>query len=85
MIEKLLYAFNNNPRNSKVVEYIFRQNLFDMIGKSRHEMVHSKMIAELLAGRYFDLSKKATLMHFLDIVVMRAKEQGVTISQNFTI
>ena len=83
MIENLLSAFNNNPRNSKVVEYIFRQNLFDMIGKSRHEMVHSKMIAELLAGRYFDLSKKATLMHFLDIVVMRAKEQGVTISQDF--
>lgn len=83
MIEKLLYAFNNNPRNSKVVEYIFRQNLFDMIGKSRHEMVHSKMIAELLAGRYFDISKKATLMHFLDIVVMRAKEQGVIISQEF--
>ena len=54
MIENLLSAFNNNPRNSKVVEYIFRQNLFDMIGKSRHEMVHSKMIAELLAGRYFD-------------------------------
>lgn len=41
MIEKLLSAFNNNPRNSKIVEYIFRQNLFDMIGKSRHEMVHS--------------------------------------------
>ena len=83
MIENLLSAFNNNPRNSKVVEYIFRQNLFDMIGKSRHEMVHSKVIAELLAGRCFDLSKKATLMHFLDIVVMRAKEQGVTISQDF--
>lgn len=83
MIEKLLSAFNNNPRNSKVVEYIFRQNLFDMIGKSRHEMVHSKMIAELLAGRYFDVSKKATFMHFLDIVVMRAKEQGVVISQDF--
>lgn len=82
-IEKLLSAFNNNPRNSKVVEYIFRQNLFDLIGKSRHEMVHSRMIAELLAGRYFDISKKATLMHFLDIVVMRAKEQGVNISQDF--
>lgn len=83
MIEQLFSAFNNNPRNSKVVEYIFRQNLFDMIGKSRHEMVHSKMIAELLAGRYFDISKKVTLMHFLDIVVMRAKEQGVSISQDF--
>ena len=83
MIEKLLSAFNNNPRNSKVVEYIFRQNLFDIIGKSRHEMVHSKMIAELLAGRYFDISKKATLMQFLDIVVMRAKEQGVSISRDF--
>ena len=82
-IEKLLSAFNNNPRNSKVVEYIFRQNLFDLIGKSRHEMVHSRMIAELLAGRYFDISKKATLMHFLDVVVMRAKEQGVNISQDF--
>ena len=83
MIENLLSAFNNNPRNSKVIEYIFRQNLFDMIGKSRHEMVHSKMIVELLAGRYFDISKKATLMHFFDIVVMRAKEQGVNISRDF--
>ena len=83
MIENLLSAFNNNPRNSRVIEYIFRQNLFDMIGKSRHEMVHSRMIAELLAGRFFDLSKKATLMHFFDIVVMRAKEQGVNIPQEF--
>lgn len=83
MIENLLAAFNNNPRNTKIIEYIFRQNLFDMIGKSRHEMVHSRMIAELLAGRYFDLSKKATLMHFFDIVVMRAKEQGVNIPQEF--
>ncbi len=83
IIEKLLSAFNNNPSNSKVVEYIFRQNLFDMIGKSRHEMVHSKMITELIAGRYFDISKKTTLMHFLDIVVMRGKEQGVIIPQDF--
>lgn len=83
MIENLLSSFNNNPCNSRVIEYIFRQNLFDMIGKSRHEMVHSRMIAELLAGRFFDLSKKATLMHFFDIVVMRAKEQGVNIPQEF--
>jgi hypothetical protein len=83
MIENLLSSFNNNPRNSRVIEYIFRQNLFDMIGKSRHEMVHSRMIAELLAGRFFDLSKKATLMHFFDIVVMRAKEQGINIPQEF--
>lgn len=82
-IEELLFAFNNNPGNSKVAEYISRQNFFDMIGKSRHEMVHSKMIAELLAGRYFEASQKTTLMHFFDIIIMRAKEQGVAIPQEF--
>lgn len=80
-IEELLTSFNNNPRNSKVVEYLSRNNLFDVIGKSRHEMVHSKMIAELIGGRYFELSGKTTLLHFLDIVIERAKGQGVNIPQ----
>ena len=84
MVEELLSAFNNTPQNSRVVEYIFHQNLFDMIGKSRHEMVHSRMIAELLGGRYFDISNKMTLMHFFDIVITRAKEQGVRIPQEFS-
>ncbi len=80
---ELLEQFNNNVQNSKVVEYVSRQNLFDMIGKSRHEMVHSRMIAELLGGRYFDISNKMTLIRFFDIVIMRAKEQGVDIPQEF--
>lgn len=83
MVETLLSAFNNNPHNTRTAEYLFRQNLFELIGKSRHEMVHSRMIAELLAGRYYDISKKMTLMHFFDIVVMRAKEQGVSVPQEF--
>lgn len=83
IVETLLSSFNNNPQNTRTTEYLFRQNLFEMIGKGRHEMVHSKMIAELLAGRYFDISKKMTLMHFFDIAVMRAKEQGISVPQEF--
>lgn len=83
MVETLLSSFNNNPQNTRTTEYLFRQNLFEMIGKGCDEMVHSKMIAELLAGRYFDISKKMTLMHFFDIAVMRAKEQGISVPQEF--
>lgn len=83
MIEDLLSAYNNNHRNLRVVEYISRQNLFDMIGKGRNEMVHSRMIAELLGGRFFDVSNKSTLMHFFDIIIMRAKEQGIKIPHEF--
>ena len=83
-IEMLLTAFNNNPHNSSVVDYISRSNYFDLIGKSRHEMVHSRIISELLAGRYFEISKNTTLLHFFDIVLMRAKEQNVDIPKEFS-
>lgn len=83
MVETLLSAFNNNPHNAKITECLSRQNIFEMIGKSRHEMVHSRMVAELLAGRFYDISKRMTIMHFFDIIVMRAKEQGVSIKPEF--
>lgn len=79
-LEMLLSSFNGNPSNTKVVEYVSTPNLFDVIGKSRHEMVHSRMLAELLSGRYFILSKKTTLIHFLDILEERSRQQGVTMS-----
>ena len=75
-LEDLLESFNSNPNNAKVIDYVSRSNLFDIIGKSRHEMVHSRMIAELLAGKFFRISNKMTLIHFLDIVVHRAKQQN---------
>ena len=83
VIVELLTAFNNNPHNSNVVDFISRSNYFDLIGKSRRETVHSRIISELLAGRYFDISKKNTLLHFFDIVLIRAKEQKVTIPKEF--
>ena len=46
--EELLTSFNNNPHNSEVTDYISRSNFFDLIGKERNEMVHSRIIAEIL-------------------------------------
>ena len=80
-LEMLLSSFNGNPANTKVVEYVSTPNLFDVIGKSRHEMVHSRMLAELLSGRFFILSKKTTLIHFLDILEERSRQQGVEMPQ----
>ena len=79
-LEILLTSFNGNPDNTKVVDYVSTPNIFDVIGKSRNEMVHSRMLAELLSGRYFVLSKKSTLTHFLDIIEVRSRQQGVVIS-----
>lgn len=76
-LESLLASFNGNPANTEVIDYVSRPNIFDVIGKSRHEMVHSRMLAELLSGRYFILSKKMTLIHFLDIIESRSRQQGV--------
>ena len=79
-LESLFTSFNGNPDNTKIIDYISTPNLFDVIGKSRHEMVHSRMLKEILAGRYFLLSKKKTLIHFLDIIEYRARQQKVFIS-----
>lgn len=81
--EELLTSFNNNPHNSEVTDYISRSNFFDLIGRERNEMVHSRIIAEILGGRYFEISKKTTLIHFFDIVLMRAKQQGVSLPKEF--
>lgn len=78
-LEVLMASFNENPDNSKVIDYISAPNLFDVIGKSRHEMVHSRMLADLLSGRYFVLSKKMSLVHFLDILEARSRQQGIEI------
>lgn len=74
--EELLETFNINPLNNEIIDYISRANIFDTIKKSRNEMVHSRMVAELIAGRYFDVSRKQTLIHFFDIIIKRAQQQG---------
>ena len=78
-LEILMASFNENPENSRVIDYISAPNLFDVIGKSRHEMVHSRMLADLLSGRFFILSKKMSLIHFLDILETRSRQQGIDI------
>lgn len=80
---QLLEAFNSNSSNSEIVEYISRANIFDMIKKSRNEMVHSRMITELISGRYYELSRKQTLIHFLDIIIKRAQQQDKNIEYAF--
>ncbi len=80
---QLLEAFNSNSSNSEIVEYISRANIFDMIKKSRNEMVHSRIITELISGRYYELSRKQTLIHFLDIIIKRAQQQDKNIEYAF--
>ena len=76
--EELLTMFNRNiSKNAEILDYIGRNNLFEIIGKARNEGVHSRFIADLLAGSFFDGdSRESTLFHFLDILLYRAgKEQ----------
>lgn len=76
--EKLLMMFNRNiSKNTELLDYIGRNNLFEMIGKARNEGVHSRFISELLAGSFFnEESRESTLHHFLDLLLYRAEKEN---------
>ena len=75
--QELLAKYNeNNAKNSALTEYINKNNLFQIIGKERSELVHSKFIANLIAGSYSRSGcTESTAMHFLDILLKRSKMQ----------
>ena len=76
--EELLTMFNRNiSKNAKLLDYLGQNNLFGIIGKARNEGVHSRFIAELLAGSFFNGdSRESTLFHFLDMLLYRAGKEN---------
>ena len=76
--EKLLMVFNRNiSKNTALLDYIGRNNLFEIIGKARNEGVHSRFVSELLAGSFFNEdSRESTLHHFLDLLLYRAEKEN---------
>ena len=78
-IKRLLSEYNeNNAKNSVLTEYICQNNIFQMVGKERSEIVHSNFIACLIAGLYFQSGcSESTAMHFLDILLKRSTMQGI--------
>ena len=77
-VEDLLTMFNRNiSKNAELLDYIGRKNLFEMIGKTRNEGVHSRFIAELLSGVFFmGQSRESTLIHFLDLLLYRSAKEN---------
>ena len=78
--EDLLTMFNrNNLKNAELLDYIGKKNLFEIIGKTRNEGVHSRFIAEMLSGDFFNgLSRESTLFHFLDLLLYRSAKENKT-------
>ena len=78
--EDLLTMFNRNiSKNAELLDYIGKKNLFEMIGKTRNEGVHSRFIAELLSGDFFKgQSRESTLFHFLDLLLYRSAKENKT-------
>ena len=76
--EELLTMFNRNTsRNAELLNYIGQKNLFGIIAKERNESVHSRFVAELLAGDFLNAySRESTLMHFLDLLLYRAGKEN---------
>ena len=77
-VEDLLTMFNRNiSKNAEFLDYIGKKNLFEMIGKTRNEGVHSRFIAELLSGVFFmGQSRESTLIHFLDLLLYRSAKEN---------
>ena len=75
--EELLTMFNRNiSKNAGLLDYIGRNNLFEIIGKARNEGVHSRFVAEMLSGSFFNGdSRESTLFHFLDMLLYRAGKE----------
>lgn len=72
----MLAAFNGNMQeNALVLEYLFRPNIFDTIGKARNEMSHSKMIAHLLSAFNAPGCRESPIVHLLDIIIARSGQQ----------
>ena len=82
--EDLLTMFNrNNSKNAELLDYIGKKNLFEIIGKTRNEGVHSRFIAELLSGEFFNgQSRESTLFHFLDLLLYRSAIENKTTEIN---
>lgn len=78
--EDLLTMFNRNiSKNAELLDYIGKKNLFEIIGKTRNEGVHSRFIAELLSGDFFKgQSRESTLFHFLDLLLYRSAKENKT-------
>ena len=78
--EDLLTMFNrNNLKNAELLDYIGKKNLFEIIGKTRNEGVHSRFIAEMLSGDFFNgQSRESTLFHFLDLLLYRSAKENKT-------
>lgn len=76
-IKKTLQDFNKAmSEHSEFFNYLEDTNVFDIIGKGRNEMTHSKMLLDILAGRYFSPKNTSSLMHFVDLVLERAAQQN---------
>ena len=75
--EQLLTIFNRNiVKNAELLDYLDKKNIFKIIAKARNESMHSRFIAELLSGTFFNGdSREATLVHFLDIILYRAGKE----------
>lgn len=82
--EELLTMFNRNiSKNAELLDYIGRGNLFGIIGKARNESVHSRFIAELLSGVFFDGdSRESSLFHFLDLLLYRSAKESKSVVIN---
>lgn len=82
--EELLTMFNRNiSKNAELLDYIGRSNLFEIIGKARNESVHSRFIAELLSGVFFDGdSRESSLFHFLDLLLYRSAKESKSVVIN---
>lgn len=75
--EQLLTIFNRNiVKNAELLDYLGKKNIFEIIAKARNESMHSRFIAELLSGTFFNGdSRESTLAHFLDIILYRAGKE----------
>ena len=76
--EQLLTIFNRNiVKNAELLDYLGKKNIFGIISKSRNESTHSRFVAELLSGTFFNGdSRESTLLHFLDIILYRAGKEN---------
>lgn len=75
--EQLLTIFNRNiVKNAELLDYLGKKNISEIIAKARNEGMHSRFIAELLSGTFFNGdSRESTLVHFLDIILYRAGKE----------
>lgn len=80
--EEAIAILNMSPLYSEIKDIFANKSIFEITATHRSEKVHSNFLKWLLSEESFCKKKDTPFIWFLDILLKRAKDQGIDIDEN---